>query len=293
VITAIPLFAIANPSSCEHVGMEEALSKTGLRLNWNGPSDGDAQRQIDLLDAAVKEKSYGIAIDPRSLYAANGVIRDAISHDIPVVVMLHPLPIAPRAHLSFVVEDVHEGAALIVKRLVQSIGGNGDIILIGLDSLTPGGEDRFEAVEDALREFAPDLRIVKRISGPPEVSYFSLAIEQALEDNPHVRAVLALDGHSANASASAVYRMHAEGRVTIEAFDQVWEALTALRHGTVDAVLAPDLRQIGRIAIQNLLTDHLHKPVPSYTYVEPILITRENIDDEKVQQALLMNWDHP
>src|SRR5580693_7287701 len=57
-ITAIPLFPTENLATSEHVGMEEALAGTGLRLHWNGPSDGDVQRQIDLLDDAVKSGSF-------------------------------------------------------------------------------------------------------------------------------------------------------------------------------------------------------------------------------------------
>src|SRR5580698_10370446 len=59
-IVTIPLFSTENLASCEHVGMDEAVAGTDLHLAWNGPSDGDAQRQIDLFNDAVGRHVYGI-----------------------------------------------------------------------------------------------------------------------------------------------------------------------------------------------------------------------------------------
>jgi ABC-type sugar transport system substrate-binding protein len=162
-IVVIPLFSTENLASCEHVGMDEAISGTNLHLAWNGPSDGDAQRQIDLFNDAIGRQVYGIAINPRSLYAANGVIHNAVTQKIPVVVLLHPLPLGPEDHLSFVLEDVQISASLVAKRLQHILPERSDVLLVGLDSLNAGGEDRFDALEKSMQQINPTARIVEAI----------------------------------------------------------------------------------------------------------------------------------
>ena len=292
-IAVIPLFATENLASCEHVGMDEAVAHTNLRLHFNGPSDGDAQRQIDLLNEAMARGDLGIAINPRSLYAANGGIREALGGHIPVVVLLHPLPLAPQVHLSFVTEDVQAGAQLVAARLHEVLPTKSQLLLVGLDSLSPGGEDRFDAMEHELALTAPDLHVAKQIAGPPVISYFRTAIRQALLLEPNISGIIALDSHAGYAAASVAHELRAEQRIRILSFDQNTEVLASLRQGGVDAVVAQNMRQIGKLAVENIQRDRDGKPVPNNTYVKPLLVTRENIDTEAVQRILQMNWVQP
>jgi len=273
--------------------MDEAVAHTNLRLHFNGPSDGDAQRQIDLLNEAMARRDYGIAINPRSLYAANGAIREALARNIPAVVLLHRLPLAPQRHLSFVVEDVQESARLVVKRLQETLPRQGELLIVGLDSLSPGGEDRFDAVESELAQITPELSVSERIAGPPLIGFFSTAIQKALILNPGIRGIIALDSHAGYAAASVVHALRAEHRIHIFAFDQNTEVLASLRQGGVDAVIAQDMRQAGKLAIANIERDREGKPVPNITYIKPMLVTRDNIDTDDVQRILQMNWVEP
>lgn len=292
-IVVIPLFSTENLASCEHVGMDEALVGSDLHLAWNGPSDGDAQRQIDLFNDAIGKHVYGIAINPRSLYAANGVIHNAVTEKIPVVVLLHPLALGPENHLSFVLEDVRAGADLVTQRLKHILPERSDVLLVGLDSLNAGGEDRFAALEESMQQINPTDRIVSRVAGPPVISAFQSAIVDALARQPGIRAIIALDSHASYAAASVVHDLNAQSKIRIIAFDQNTEVLASLRQGGVDSVLVQDMREIGHLAIANMVRDHDHQPVTPVTYVKPLLVTRGNIDSEPVQRILLMNWTQP
>jgi ABC-type sugar transport system substrate-binding protein len=138
-----------------------------------------------------------------------------------------------------------------------------------------------------------DLRVVKRIVGPPLIGYFTTAIQQALVLKPGLRGIIALDSHAGYAAAAVVHELHAEQRIHILAFDQNTEVLASLRQGSVDAVVAQDMRQIGKLAIANIVKDRKGEPVPNTTYIKPMLVTRENIDTEDVQRILQMNWVQP
>jgi ribose transport system substrate-binding protein len=292
-VTAIPLFATENIASCEHVGLDEALTRTNFRLHWNGPSDGDVQRQIDLLAGAVQQNDYGIIFEPRSLYAANSVVQEAAAHGIPIVIMLHPVSMETRPHVSFVLEDVAEGARLAAERVALLTRGEGDVLLVGLDSLTPGGEDRFDALEHSLHAVAPKVMVKTRIAGPPTISFFIPMIRQALQQRPEIHAIVALDSHPAYAAAAVVHELGVQNRIGIVAFDQNTEVLAALRRGIVDSVIVQNMREMGHLAIRNILTDRSGGSPPERTLVKPVLVTRENIDTNEVQELLQMNLENP
>ena len=289
-VVAIPLFSTESVSSCEHVGMDEAIEGTDLHLAWNGPSDGDTQRQIDLFNDAIKRHAYGITFNPRSLYAANGVIRDALAEKTPVVVLLHRLPLAPAKHLSFVVEDTDAAANMVATRLQQILPAHSGVLLVGLDSLSAGGEDRFTAVESAIRQMAPQVSIAGRITAPPTISAFESSIRDALAHKEDIRAIVALDSHAGYAAAAVLHNADTPQAIRVISFDQNMEVLASLRQGEVDSVVVQNMREIGHIAIANMIHDRAGEPVAPVTYVKPMLVTRDNIDSEAVQNILVMNW---
>jgi ABC-type sugar transport system substrate-binding protein len=208
--------------------------------------------------------------------------------------MLHPVPLEPRPHISFVLEDIAEGARLAAERIAAITHGQGAVLLVGLDSLTPGGVDRFDAVESSLRKLAPGVVVFKaRIAGPPTISFFVPLIRQTLQQQPGLSAIVALDSHAGYAAAEVVHELGAQRRVGIVDFDQNAEVLASLRRGAVDSVIVQNMREMGHLAIRNILADRSGKFVPLLTYVKPVLVTQENIDNDDVQQLLLMNWDKP
>jgi ABC-type sugar transport system substrate-binding protein len=47
---------------------------------------------------------------------------------------------------------------------------------------------------------------------------------------------------------------------------------------------------MGALAVDFVMDEDRGAPVPPYTYVKPILITKENIDNEAIQRVLYMKF---
>ena len=288
-IDAIPSFSTDALYLSERLGMSEEVKQRGLELRWNGPSNGDAQRQIELIDAAVKHNSYGIVLDPRTLYAANMPIATALEKKIPVVVLLNPLPFPPSPHMYYVLEDTQESAKLIAQRLQQQEREKSDVVLMGSDPLTPGGVERFTAVESTLRTQLPQSHVVDRIAGPPSVRYFEVALEGSLTEHPRSNVILAMNSRAALAAVAVVRALHLEPQMKIIAIDQTVDLLLLLRRNELDALVAQDTRTMGKIAVNKISDDRHGRMSSSCVYVKPALITSDNIDTEPIQQILQMN----
>ena len=275
---------------CAHAGLDAAVEGAPLEVRFNGPSDGEAQRQIDLIAQATERRAYGIVMMSSRLYSANGVVHQAVVRGIPVVVLLHPLLLPAQQHLSSVVEDVQVGAKLAATRAASGSAPNAHVLLAGVEDVSTGGQERLAAVEAALQQRVPQMPVVLGSSHSPGELAFMTMMEEVLARDHQIGSVIALDARAGLFAATVLHRQKLRGRVKLIAFDQSAEVLAALRGGDVDAVIAQDMPTMGRLAVRNIMHDRSDLRVPPMTRVPPLLITRDNVDAAKVQRVLVMNW---
>lgn len=114
--------------------------------------------------------------------------------------------------------------------------------------------------------------------------------ERALRNNPHVSAIFALNTIATRGAIAAVRTTHSSDRILIVGCDYNFDLLFLLRRKVIDAIIAQNMRSMGSMAVDSILSEDHGAPGAPYTYVKPVLITRENIDDETIQQMLNMDW---
>jgi len=277
-------------SLCERVGLTEAASKANVDIYWNGPSNWDVQRQIDLIESSARARSYGIAVNPVSPFAANTAIREALSNRIPVVILVSPVRVAPSAHLYFVLEDTKTSAVLVSQRLNHLLNGQGEVALLGLDPLHPGSIERFQDVEAVLHRDSPGIHVDDQTAGPFGYGDLELGAEQILHEHPRVDAIVALNANSGEAAVAAIRAAHLQNRVHVIVYDQSLQLFLLLRHGEIDSIVAQDMHGIGAKAVSDIVADRTGKYASETTYLQPKLITQANIDDESNQRFLTMRW---
>lgn len=291
-IALIPLYSTDMLSLCAHAGMDEAAAGHGLSIRFNGPSDGETQQQIDLVAQAIHAGARGIALMPPRLYPVNGVIRQAVAKGIPVVVLLHPVPLPALAHLSFVIEDLQREAALIAARVHQFPEPHRTAIIVADETVGAGTRSRIAAVEAALRTAVPTLPILHVIAQSADSSGFLASLAKAVGEAPRSEVIIALDSNACIVTATMLHHLPKVQRTgtRLICFDQSAETLAALRQGDVDTLLAQDMRTMGQIAVRNIERDRDHGTVAAVTEVPPLLLTRASVDSAQAQHLLLLNW---
>jgi ribose transport system substrate-binding protein len=289
-ILAVPLTATGVPMLTERTGIEEAASHAHLDVDWNGPTERDAQGQIDRMQEAIRAEAYGIVVTPYSSFGLNTSIRAALSKNIPVVVVDAPLTLRPSPHLSFVLEDMPAGAILMQQRLNQVLHGHGSIGILGIDPMSDGSDARADALSAALAAHSPDIAIASRVRGPINSGYLEIAAEQMLREHPGLDAIVAMTGRAGTSAAQAIRTLRPTHPVCLLGYDGTLEMMFLLRHGEADAVLVQDLRGMGSRAVQNIVNDKNGVPVTPTILLPPRLATRDNLDDEAIQHLMVMHW---
>jgi ribose transport system substrate-binding protein len=295
VVAAIPIATADSVYVVEHAGLAHEAAANSLAVYWNGPGgEGSVSRQVELAESAIRENDYGIVISPAAPFALNTVIQSAVSHGVPVVVLGTPLGLVPSERLSYVSNDMERTGFLAAQRIAQLVGGKGEVAVVGIDPMVPGTIDCARAFEAALAKLAPRAEVTSRILGSLSWSQSEIAIKRDLNEHPKTKVIYALNLNDIRGATGAVHDEGREGMVKIVGNNQSLDLTFRLRDGTVDALITPDMRSMGKQAIKNLVAAREGRPVQLRTVFEPFMITKENIDTEEMQQMLRLDWrSHP
>jgi ribose transport system substrate-binding protein len=289
-VVVIPRLGIDARWLSLHVGLQEEADRKGVRLYWNGPSiPNDVQRQIDLGERAVQSDAMGIIAEPASYLAMNSVLQEALDRNIPVVILGERIGLQSAPHLSYVLNDDAEAGRLIAQRLQEVLHGKGEILLSGLCAEVPGSVERAEQIAQHLHSLGGEITVADTISCNPSTGLSRQQIEAALQRHPEIAAIVALNAVEAGSAIDAVQEKRESGTVKVVGIDQNVGLFRNLRAGELDSILVEDLRAMGRRAVDDIVAERTGTPHASVNVVKPVLVTRDNIDTEAVQQLLLMH----
>jgi ABC-type sugar transport system substrate-binding protein len=66
--------------------------------------------------------------------------------------------------------------------------------------------------------------------------------------------------------------------------------MAGIRHGEIDSVIVENTYEMGFRAVQSIAARRRGEAVPDRIEMEPVLVTRANIDNADIQQMLSVNW---
>jgi ABC-type sugar transport system substrate-binding protein len=292
-ISAIPQSVSQEIFLTERAGMQEEASDLGLRIDWDGPGAAEPQRQVDLIIRATRERRYGIAITPAGGAAIDTALQDALQRGIPVVTLRDATSLGEQQHLSFVLEDYQAGAQIVSERLRNKFGCQGTVVIVGVNNYSENSVRRLDAVEGSIRRNCPSLKIAKPVVAPFGSGYVQIAAKRALHDYPDLVSFIALNARAGLGAEAVVESDTLSSRIAVITFDPSFPLLLRLRRGYVDAIIAQNMRGMGKRAVENIAADHNGQAYNHTITLSPMLITKDNIDAPATQDWLQFNLNHP
>jgi ribose transport system substrate-binding protein len=291
VISVIPRQASESMWVTEHAGVNEAAKRDGIGIYWNGPTEeGDVEQQIVLAERAIHSGNMGLILSPSNPFALNTVIQSSLDAGMSVVIVGTPVSLKPEKRLSFVLNDVQETGRLAANRVRDVLKGKGEILILGYDPLSSGSTDRSGAFEAILDRDSPGIHVVEKLKGPFSYGQAELAAEKTIRAHPHLSAIFSLNTTATRGAVAAVRTTHTADHTLIIGCDHNLDLLYLLRHGAVDSLVAQNMRAMGVMAVESIMAESRGERVAPYSFVKPMLLTRQNIDDEGIQKMLMMDW---
>jgi ribose transport system substrate-binding protein len=253
--------------------------------------DDDTQTQISLIERSVDRGMAGIIVSPIETLPMRTPIRRVLAQGIPVVVIDTELGIPSGPKLSYVLNDEQAGGQIAARRVGLILGGKGNIAIVGIQPELKSNTVRERSFETTLtREFA-GIHVVARRLGLSSVPQEQHNAEELLAGSQSLDAIVALSLASTRGTYYALVEFGKVHAIRLVGFDQ--DLIPPIRDGGIDSVVLQNTFEMGRIAME-LMNGKIHGTAGSdEVQVQPVLMTRENVDSAEILRILNLSWWSP
>jgi ribose transport system substrate-binding protein len=275
-----------------HAAAELEGRNAGYKIYWNAPTrPDDVAGQIALVERAIRSHASGIVLAPDHFLALLTVVREAEASHTPVAIIHAPLPLPENKDLSYIINDDSAMGRLVADRIGKILNGQGSIAIIGIDPNTMGSSERARSLESELRVHYPKIIIVERRSGSVNPATGQLSAAEVIRENSKLDALIALNSVSAQGSWAALNVLDPSHRIRLIGCDQEIDLMSGIRHGDIDSIVIENTFEMGRLAVRWISDRRKGREEPIRVKIEPILVTRANIDDPAIQRVLSRAWE--
>lgn len=272
-----------------HAGVDQAAKDLGVEVLWNGPNEEtDHARQIQIVDAMVAQRVAAIAISATDERALAAPVERAVRAGIPVTVFDSGVNVED--YVTFVATDNYGAGQTAARKLVQLIGGKGQVAMV---MHKPGGTStvlREQGFEDTLAKEFPQVQIVARQYGMSDRAKSRAAAENMLTARPDLGGMFASSEASSLGAIQAIKARGLSGKVKLVTFDFSDAHVEALRDGVIDIMLVQDPFRIGYEAVRSL-AEKLGGKTPTRRIDLPArVIVKGDLEKPEIRALLSPEW---
>jgi ribose transport system substrate-binding protein len=253
--------------------------------------DDDMQTQISLIEKSVDRGMAGIIVSPIQTLPVRTPIRRVLARDIPVVVIDTELGIPSGPKLGYVLNDEHVGGRIAARRIGLILGGKGNIAIVGMQPELHSNTVRERSFESTLNAEFPKIHIIARRLGLPSMPQEQHNAEELLAGTESLDGVVALSIAATRGTYYALAEFGKARKIKLVGFDQ--DLIPPIRDGGIDSVVVQNTYDIGRVAMELMNREIRGMAGPAEYMVQPVLMTRENVDSPEMRQIENMSWWSP
>ena len=252
---ALVLKTLNNPFFVEmEAGAREAADSLGIELVVQAPErEIDVEKQMQIVENLLQRRVDALLITPSGSREIVPAVVKANEAGIPVVVVdtrvdASALGEAGGRISSFIGSDNVDGGRIAGRFVAERLGGQGRVaVLEGI----PGhetGDSRLTGFREVLAEH-PGLEIVSSQTANWERDQAFNVTQNVLQSHPDLDAIFAANDVMALGAVEAVAAAGRTGEIVIVGFDAQEDARIAIREGRMDATIAQNPREMGRLAV--------------------------------------------
>ncbi len=275
-------------------GAQAMADKLGATLVVDGPAQFDASLQAPIVDALIAKKVDAMIIaacDKQAMIAPLQRANDAGIKIISVDTYLGDGDYANgpvKFPLSYIGSDNLQGGKIAGEALIKAIGGKGSVYIQNVKpgvSTTDQRQQGCKAAIDATNGAVTLASVDYNNDSSANAAQQTAAV---LQRGKSIAGIFGTNLFGAEGAAQAVKNANKQGSIKIANFDAPVQAITDLKNGVVDIVIAQKPGDMGSTAVQyavdalNGKTTDIKKRVPT-GYV---IITKENVNSTEAQNAV-------
>ena len=266
-------------------GIEAEAKKLGnVTVNIQGPSQFDPTLQNPIIESVTAAKPNAILIAPDDVSASRPPIAQAMAAGIKVVLVDTTLA-DPSGTVSQISSDNTAGGADAFAAIKQLVPGGGQVLVV---NTKPGisTTDERQAGFAAAAKADPKFTYVGTQFDQDTASLAAQVTLAALQKNPGIVGIFAANLFSAEGAATGVRQAGKSGQVKIVGFDAEPDEITALKQGTVQALIAQSPYVIGTNAVDQAVAALSGQSTTPKIGTKFTIITQANLSSAASQAAI-------
>lgn len=273
-----------------HAGAMEAGEEAGVRIEWQGPSsETEFSRQIEIVEAMINSRVDGLVLAPTEATALVSVVQRATREGIPVVIF--DSGINTEDYVSMVASNNYEAGVQAAHTLADLLRRSGKIAMV---KNVPGAASTMEreaGFEETLAARYPRIEVVDYKYCQSDRALALAASENMLTAHPDLNGMFASAEPATVGAATALRNRNAAEQVKLVGFDWTDTLKGDFRDGVIRALVVQDPYEIGRMAVQSVLTALRGETPARRIDTKTHVVTLENIATPEIGAVLRVNPD--
>jgi len=230
-------------------GAEQAAKDLDVTITFEGPeNESMVDKQMDMLQVAIDKNPAAICFAAVDSKAAIPLLQQAKEKGIPVIGF--DSGVDSDIPLSTAATDNVAAAALAADKMVELIGGAGQVAIIAHDQTSRTGIDRVKGFTDRVAEKYPNVTIVAtQYGGGDQLKSTDLA-KAIIQGNPELKGFFGANEGSIIGVLNAVKELGMKGKLVVIGYDSGQQQIEAIRSGLEAGAITQDPIGIGYKAVE-------------------------------------------
>lgn len=269
-----PWFDKVNEGAQMAAAALKAQTGANIEVVYSAPQMADVVQQNQILDSALATHPDGLAIDLLDPSGNRASLEDAQAQKIPLVLFDSVPP--EGMQITHIGSDFCEQANIAAKRLVELLGGKGEVaIMMGV----PTAPNHAIRAECHRKVFAanPGIKVVAEGIDNDSIETAQQQAAAIMQAHPDLKGWVASDAAGPIGIGHAIVEAGKQGKVTLVGLDNLPEMLDMIRNGVADSSSASQPELQGYWSVMMLWAQATGAPVPGYIDTGNAFLTKENV----------------
>jgi ribose transport system substrate-binding protein len=267
------------------LGSEQAAADFDVEITFEGPeSEAMVDKQVEMFQTALDKNPSAICLAAVDSKAFQPLLEKAQEAGIPVIGfdsgVDSDIPVSTAA------TDNIAAAAMAADKMVELIGGEGEVAVIAHDQTSRTGIDRVDGFVGQMESKYPNVTIVDvQYGGGDQLKSTDLA-KAIIQAHPNLKGFFGANEGSIIGVLNAVSELDMEGDIVVIGYDSGQQQMDAIRSGAEAGAITQNPVGIGYKCVEAAFKAFNGEELPLTIDTGFMWYDATNIDDEEIQAVL-------
>jgi ribose transport system substrate-binding protein len=267
------------------LGSENAAKDLNVTITFEGPeSEAMVDKQVEMFQTALDKKPAAICLAAVDSKAFQPLLEKAKAAGIPVIGF--DSGVDSDIPVTTATTDNIAAAALAADKMVELIGGEGEVAVIAHDQTSRTGIDRVKGFTDQITSKYPKVTIVDtQYGGGDQLKSTDLA-KAIIQAHPNLKGFFGANEGSIIGVLNAAKELGMEGKLKIIGYDSGQQQMDAIRSGAESGAITQNPIGIGYKCVEAAVKAYNGETLPKIIDTGFMWYDKTNIDAPEIQAVL-------